>query len=277
MNIRKSIRYDGLTVKLHCKNAGNTMALTNKQIAQFTEQGFVKIEGAVPTHICEQVRDRLWRDMGVDRNDRSTWTKPVIRLMFYNDEPFNKAVNMPVLTEAYDQLVGKEKWVPRDSIGTFPIRFPSEKDPGDTGWHIDSSFPGEDPADFTKWRINVFSKGRGLLMLFIFSDIGELDAPTKIRAGSHIDVARILKPHGESGLAFLELASKIGVTDKREEVFATGSAGTVYLCHPFIVHAAQPHRGTEPRFLAQPSLELKEPYSLKDDTPVERAIRLSLS
>ena len=33
-----------------------------------------------------------------------------------------------------------------------------------------------------------------------------------------------------------------------------GDAGTVYLCHPFLVHAAQPHRGVRPRFLAQPPL-----------------------
>jgi hypothetical protein len=38
------------------------------------------------------------------------------------------------------------------------------------------------------------------------------------------------------------------------ETPATGPAGTVYLCHPFLVHAAQPHRGREPRFLAQPPL-----------------------
>jgi hypothetical protein len=28
----------------------------------------------------------------------------------------------------------------------------------------------------------------------------------------------------------------------------------VYLCHPFIVHSAQPHRGKTPRFMAQPPL-----------------------
>lgn len=33
-----------------------------------------------------------------------------------------------------------------------------------------------------------------------------------------------------------------------------GRGGTVYLCHPFLVHAAQPHRGTRPRFMAQPPL-----------------------
>ena len=43
-------------------------------------------------------------------------------------------------------------------------------------------------------------------------------------------------------------------TEHCEEVLATGSAGTVYLCHPFIVHSAQSHRGTRPRFMAQPPL-----------------------
>lgn len=252
------------------------MALEKLRVEQFIRDGYVKMTDAVPLSVCENIRDILWRDTGVDRNDRTTWTKPVIRLGFYNDEPFNRAINMPALTEAYDQLVGEQKWIPRDSIGTFPVRFPSVEDPGDTGWHIDSSFPGDDPSDFTKWRINIFSKGRGLLMLFIFSDIGELDAPTKIRVGSHTDVARILEPYGEGGLSFMELAGKIGDTVNREEVLATGSAGTVYLCHPFIVHAAQPHRGTEPRFLAQPALELREPYSLRGDAPVEKAIALAL-
>jgi hypothetical protein len=34
-----------------------------------------------------------------------------------------------------------------------------------------------------------------------------------------------------------------------------GDAGDVYLCHPFLVHAATwPHRGKAPRFIAQPPL-----------------------
>jgi hypothetical protein len=34
-----------------------------------------------------------------------------------------------------------------------------------------------------------------------------------------------------------------------------GAAGDVYLCYPFLIHAAQPHRGTAPRLMAQPPLE----------------------
>jgi len=63
------------------------------------------------------------------------------------------------------------------------------------------------------------------------------------------------------------------------EALATGDAGTVYLCHPFLVHAAQRHRGSTPHFLAQP-LDPAEPYYLhRADgaySPVEIAIRRAL-
>jgi hypothetical protein len=43
------------------------------------------------------------------------------------------------------------------------------------------------------------------------------------------------------------------------------------------VHGAQPHRGTRPRFLAQPPLEPTGELDLKAAaTPVERAVRLGL-
>jgi hypothetical protein len=168
-------------------------------------------------------------------------------------------------------------------LGTFPIRFPSPDDPGDAGWHIDSSFALEttDPNDFLDWRVNVTSKGRALLMLFLFSDVGEDDAPTRIRVASHFDVARMLAGAGERGRSLRELAANgFAETAARREALATGEAGTVYLCHPFLVHAAQPHRGARPRFLAQPPLLPAEPFVLdrSDGTysPVERAIRMAL-
>ena len=62
----------------------------------------------------------------------------------------------------------------------------------------------------------------------------------------------------------------------RREALATGPAGTVYLCHPFLVHAAQPHRGTRVRFMAQPPLLPKVPLSPTGMSPVERAIGAAL-
>jgi len=64
------------------------------------------------------------------------------------------------------------------------------------------------------------------------------------------------------------------------ETIATGTAGTVYLCHPFLVHAAQAHHGATPRFLAQPPLlprvHLELNRSDGDYSLLEQTIRLGL-
>ncbi|WP_437874631.1 phytanoyl-CoA dioxygenase family protein [Sorangium sp. So ce513] len=254
--------------------------LSHAQIERFITEGFVRIDAAFPRSLADEGRAILWRDTGVDPLDPKTWTKPVVRLGMYGQRPFADAANTPVLRAAFDDLVGRGRWLPPGALGTFPIRFPSPDDPGDTGWHVDASF-GTESSDFLSWRVNVASRGRALLLLFLFSDVGEPDAPTRIRAGSHLDIARQLAPAGEEGLTLRELAANgFAETAHRPEVLATGEAGTVYLCHPFLVHAAQPHRGTRPRFLAQPPLLPAEPLRLEREhgeySPVERAIRGAL-
>lgn len=257
-------------------------ALSDAQIRQFIDDGFVRLDLAFSRELADQGRAILWRDLPCSPDDPETWTRPVIRLGYYGDEPFKRAVNTPVLHAAFDQLVGKGRWYPRADVGTFPVRFPSRKDPGDAGWHIDVSFPGEsgDPNDYLSWRANITSRGRALLMLFLFSDVGERDAPTRIKIGSHRDIARLLEPAGEAGSPNWT-PDELGATLERPEALATGEAGTVYLCHPFLLHAAQMHHGAVPRFMAQPPLHPAEPFRLdREDggySPVEIAIRQALS
>lgn len=258
----------------------NARALSAAQIEQFVHDGYLKIENAFARTLADDMRDILWRETGCAPDDPATWTRPVIRLGYYGQPPFAEAANTPKLHAAYDALVGPGRWAPRYDLGTFPVRFPSTDDPGDAGWHIDVSF-GLDNPDFMSWRANVTSKGRAMLMLFLVSDVGPDDAPTRIRPGSHRDIARILSPAGETGLSLRDLAANgFDETAHRREALATGDAGTVYLCHPFLVHAAQPHRGSRPRFMAQPPLLPSAPLSLtrpdNAHSPVEQAIRLAL-
>jgi Phytanoyl-CoA dioxygenase (PhyH) len=255
-------------------------SLDHLQVEQFIHDGYVKLADAFSRDVASEARAILWRDTRCDPDDRSTWTRPVIRLGDYRDPPFIQSANTPRLHGAFDQLVGSGRWLARGSMGTFPVRFPSREIPRDTGWHIDPSFDYE-KADFMGWRTNIFSKGRALLMLFLFSDVEEEDAPTRIRAGSHLDIARRLAPAGEAGMTLGELAvNNFDETAYCEEVHATGEAGTVYLCHPFLVHAAQAHRGTRPRFMAQPPLLPAVPIRLDreegDYSAVEFAIRSAL-
>lgn len=250
------------------------------QLEQFVADGFVRLDHAFPRVLADEGRAILWQHTGHRADDRESWTKPVVRLGLFGQEPFAKAANTPVLHAAFDQLAGAGGWLPRPNLGTFVIRFPSPEDPGDTGWHVDASFGTEDP-DFMAWRVNVTSRGRALLLLFLLSDVGPDDAPTRIRVGSHAAVARALAPAGEDGLTLRELAATdFGHSAECAETSAIGEAGTVYLCHPFLVHAGQPHRGTTPRFLAQPPLLPARAVELQRMdgryTPVERAIVTAL-
>ena len=251
-------------------------ALDDAAVTRFVEDGFVRIDGAFARSLASEACEILWRDAGCDPRDPRTWTRPVVRLGGCADPPFVAAATSPVLHTAFDRLVGVGRWRPRDGLGTFPIRFPHADPPDDAGWHVDASFLGDDGA----WRINVFSRERALLMLFLLTDVGADDAPTRIRVGSHRHVARILQGAGATGLTFMELAQRLQPTESLPIEYATGAAGTVYLCHPFLVHAAQAHRGTTPRVIAQPPLSATAPCELEradgDYSPVERAIRLGL-
>jgi hypothetical protein len=254
--------------------------LSEAQVASFIADGFVRIDNAFSAELADACRAILWRDTGADPHDPSTWTRPVVRLGMYGQPPFRAAANTETLHAAYDRLAGAGRWLPPQALGTFPVRFPSPDDPGDAGWHVDVSF-GFDAANFMDWRANVASKGRQLLMLFLFSEIGDDDAPTRIRIGSHLQIARELAPAGDAGLTLGQLtADGYASTAHLPEIAATGSPGTVYLCHPFLVHAAQPHRGKRVKFMAQPPLLPAMPLELEraggDYSPVEIAIRRAL-
>ncbi|HEX7158162.1 MAG TPA: phytanoyl-CoA dioxygenase family protein [Edaphobacter sp.] len=259
--------------------------LSDAQREQFVQNGFVKLENAFSSETAAEARAILWPAVGCDPEDRNTWTRPVVRLGDFAQEPFRQAVNTVTLHAAFDELVGPSHWVPRQSLGGFPVRFPHPDDPGDTGWHVDASFPPDRPAEsdgtYFDWRVNLRSKGRALLMLFLFSDVGENDAPTRIRLGSHLRVPQLLAPAGEEGLSAMEIGiAAARATTGMPEATATGAAGTVFLCHPFLVHAAQRHRGLTPRFLAQPPLIPRVPFDLtRSDgqySLVEKAILLGL-
>jgi hypothetical protein len=249
-------------------------------IDEFCANGFVAIRGAVAPDVVREcvarIEDEL-RARGVDPHDSTTWTNPVVRFPCPDGPAFVAAGTSPALCDVYDALLGPGRWIKHPGVGgTVPVRLPSSRNPGDAGWHIDGSYD----VDGQYW-VNIHSRGRGLLALFLFTDVGERDAPTEILVGSHLDVSRVLAPYGERGVFFGDVARSLPrSTYRRPRAYATGRAGDVYVCHPFIVHRATwPHRGSGPRMLAQPAVALHQPFALSGDVDVcvvERAIRYGL-
>ena len=250
--------------------------LTTEQIESFVCDGYVKVERAFPDDVGNACRGELWAATGYDPDDAATWRESLVRLGGFGTPPFRAAANAPALHEAFDQLVGVDAWLPRTGLGTFPLRFPSAEPAREAGWHVEAGFAGS----LGEQRLNLRSRGRALLMLFLFSDVGPDDAPTLVRVGSHLDVAPLLAPAGAEGVEWMALCQlAVPASDHRAVIRITGQLGDVYLCHPFLVHSASSHSGKVPRFMAQP--ELAPAGELELDTgspsPVARAVNAALA
>ena len=252
--------------------------LSQEDVSAFLADGYVAVRGAVPASVVQACQEIIWSELqprGVLRGDSSTWTQPVVRISCPEGGPFAVAGAAPALRAACDQLIGAGRWWRRDGIGgTIPVRFPSETDPGDAGWHIEASY-----ETGGQWRVNIRSRARGLLALYLLTDVTAGSAPTRVRPGSHLDVPPILSPAGDDGLDWLEAAQQAAAASAhRPTALVTGEAGDVFLCHPFLVHAASwPHRGPAARMIAQPAVALNGEFPLQAApgaplSPVEQAI-----
>jgi hypothetical protein len=220
-------------------------------IDRFIADGFVKITGAFDRELGLRCQDQLWTTTGLDRGDPASWTESLVRVAAMASPEFTASANTDALTAAFDALVGPGGWRPRLGMGTFPLRFPSAEPPREAGWHVEASFYGADGP-----RLNLRSRGRALLMLFLYSDVGPDDAPTAIRVGSHRAVPKVLAEYGSDGAPWMPVCERVvPATEECEVITATGHIGDVYLCHPFVVHSATAHLGAVPRFMAQPPLE----------------------
>ena len=256
------------------------MTLSHAQIDAFVSDGFVKLEGAFPRATAEACSNIIWRALGLSPDQPEQWAQPVMRIMAPPLPPFQDAAASLRLASALDQLAGAGRWTMPGALGAIVARFPTTEKPWDDGWHIDASFPppdNPDSRDYFQWRVNYLSRSRSMLMLFLFTDCGLDDAPTRVRVGSHMPTARQLAAHGEAGASLAELAKEgFGSSADCETALATGEAGTVWLLHPFTVHAAQAHHGKHPRFIAQPGLGFVAQPQLDDPSPVMRAMHTAL-
>jgi hypothetical protein len=248
------------------------------QVEQFVTDGFVRLPGAVPRDVVDACASLLWREIGLDPRDRSGWTEPVRWIGGMQQPPFIAAMNCPAVLDACDRIAGPGRWIPRQSMGSFPLRFPHPNEPDGLGWHIEASYLPKGASD---WHANVHSKERALLALFLFTEVTDADGPTRIRVGSHLDVPPVLAPYGEGGAALVDCAAAIeAASDHRPTSVATGDAGDVFVCHPFLVHAAQANHGTRPRFIGQPAVPSGQPYRWDQPdvecSPVELTIKRAL-
>lgn len=245
--------------------------LSEDEVEQFVEKGFVLLREAFPAEVAARVRAFLWKEMGLSPDDPSGWTKPLIHLKHaYEGPPFTDSFT-PRLCGALDDVMGPGRWNPKTTLGWWPVSFPGFEHPPwkepETGWHIDG----------IQFHHHVNSPDQGLLPIFLFSDIAPGGGGTALDVGSHRIAARILHEAEPDGLHVQELGKRVAQHPFQQIVESQGRAGDVVLIHPFVRHARSMNTGSSVRFICNPCFVLKEPMNLKREdpaeySPVERAI-----
>ena len=246
------------------KAVDGVVSLLGMDVEGFIADGFVKVEQVVPREVGDAARALLWEQIGLSPDDPSGWTEPVVWAADLTGAgPFGEFMASARLHEALDAIAGVGGWVPRGSIGNIPIRFPRVAPADDRGWHIDNNTMRADGS----WGVS--GRPQTMLMLVLLSQVGQDDAPTRIRKGSQRDVVKVLGAEPMDAMRSGPLVDE--ASRGRAEALATGLPGDVYLAHPFTVHAAQEHLGTRPRFMAQMPIFLTEPQG--GEVPLALAVQ----
>jgi hypothetical protein len=235
--------------------------LSSSQIDEFTEKGFCRLSGGFPRSIADRTSREICGQLGVSFHRPHTWQRPFLRLEENLDGQVMEAVT-PTVTAAFRQLVGR-RYRPLHRLGWWPVSFPGFDEATVGSWHVEGTF-------HHRARLSA----QGLLPLFLFSDV--VAGGTLIAPGSHRLAARILHEHEPHGLSPNELSGAVREAvdvDTAEE--ANGEAGDVILCHPLVLHAANPNRSSNPRVMANPRVGLTRPARDRGIhlSPVEAVLR----
>jgi len=251
----------------------NNDTLSESQVQHFIENGFIHLTDCFDKDFAKQWTDGAFLRLGYDRDDPSTWEKPIVHMP--NEEWVTVKEFAPKAYSAICQLLGGEDRIepnPRWANG-FIVNFSLGADrewippsPESGGWHKDGDF---------FWHF-LDSPEQGLLVIVIWKDIQPCGGGTFIAPDSIKPVAEHLMAD-KTGIHPFTGGWGDLITQCHDFREVTGKAGDVILMHPYMLHASSQNPSGTARFITNPPVALREPMNFNrenpaDFSPVERAV-----
>jgi hypothetical protein len=261
--------------------AASADPVSSTEVEQFILQGMVRIRKAFAVATAVRLQEALWRRLaahGILPGDRSTWQRPFSGIGSTGD--YQEAADGR-LHRVYDQLIGAGCWQMPTSWGQTRVTFPQLS----TAWHLTSDAWHSDywPSD---------TSPAGLLVIACLSELRPSGGGTLMVAGSHRALARYAAglteeqrrwKNGRKSRGFAEYTPWLSeltegrpcvgrrtdrfmhqehITEHGERlrvVELVGEPGDVWLCHPYIYHAASMNTLEVPRMMRFGLLHLSDP------------------
>lgn len=295
--------------------------LSGSDVEHFIEYGWVKLPEAYSPEDALAVQKAIWRrleERGVDESDPSTWNAPSVHLReSYRGPEFDRC-DTKRLQAAISDLVGQGRLLNpgHPSWGWWPVNFSVGAElpwtVPDRGWHWDGHHFRHfvDSPDQGLLTLCVFSEigpgGGGTLLaegshrivarlledhrdgIDLVDAIAELNRTHRwfgaLTASGDASCNGQASPEGIARARvarFMENVEHDDTGQALKVVELTANPGDVYLCHPFLYHAASQNHSGRPRFLCNRIGTLKSPMRIHgpadDLSPVEISIRQALA
>ncbi|EMR68569.1 hypothetical protein UCREL1_4416 [Eutypa lata UCREL1] len=255
-----------------------------EQVQSFMKYGFLRIPGAIPIENCDRWSKDVWHRLGMDPNDKSTWTTERNHMAKLNVVPAKEIA--PKAWAAICELCGGEDRIAKGgemwtdgfivNLGS-PETEGKKTPPKELGlWHVDGDF-------FTHF---LDSPEQALLVIPCWSDIEKNGGATWICDEGPKKIGQFLYDHPE-GLnpmmcpreepivyAVEHSVFNTIIRDASDEGFheMTGKKGDVILMHPLMLHSASENGRRLARIITNPPVSLAAPFQFNRDNPADYSL-----
>jgi len=238
--------------------------LTPEEREHFVEHGWLQVKGAIKEEYIDAWMKDLFVRLGWDENDKSTWDTEYLKMPRHREVP-----TYEFCPEAWAKMVeivgGEDKIDPvreRYYGDQFICNFGTKELEGTdmTGW---------DPRTASGWHTDndhyrhfLDSSNNALTIIHCFTDIPYLGGGTMLCEDGMKILMQRLYDHPEGydppcqyiydGIA--PASNKFHITEAKK--------GDVIITHALLPHAATPNRLHYPRVIANPHVNLAQPWNL---------------
>lgn len=245
--------------------------LSNTEINTFIKKGFIKIENAFTGDFVE----KWWGPREKFLKNNANYSN-VSHLYFPVFRRFNLKEIAPKLDTAIIQLLGGENRIKKDRCwgDGFVVAQPRNSCPDIKN---DPSYSFHKDGFF---RHYLDSPEIGLLTLVLWTKVYKENGATAIFNDSIRVVSKELYSNLE-GVNSGHFDNRF-ISDWKDQSFAEGNAGDIYLLHPFVLHAIRPNMSKQLRAITNPCVSLLSKMNFnrenwEDYSPVEKSVLLSMN